>query len=71
MKAFLVTNERMSKYNTGKRTQRVFAENEQSAKDYVGETSINKIVNVEEISLKDVRLSDLSVAELFKLLGKD
>lgn len=71
MKAFLVTTERMSQYNTEKRTQRVFAENEQSAKDYVGETSINKIVNVEEISLKDVRLNDLSVAELFKLLGKD
>lgn len=71
MKAFLVTNEYMGKYKTGKRTQRVFAENEQSAKDYVGETSINKIVNIEEISLQDIQLNDLSVAELFKLLGKD
>lgn len=70
MKAFLVTTGYPGSNNPDTMTWRVFAEDEQEAKDSVGGSYFRKIVDVEEISFEDIRVSDLSVAELLKLIGK-
>lgn len=49
----------------------IFAENELDVKEDVGKWSFTrKVEYVEEISLADVKLKDISVEDFLKLMGK-